>query len=1289
MKSQTPSAESRSFANLRVVLVLASVVVALFAVTGVTQASGTFAPTISLETSTTRATAHPDARITIDNSASSENIKDLTLSLPDGFWGSLGAVPYKCSESDAIAGTCQDETKIGTVTASADIEDPDTGTMVDGVLSGNVYLTDAFTGNNDPAGVSILVHAKVGGVDLGKVIINGRAVARMVLPTGFDPSAAKDVVGLDTIVNDIPQSITDTNSRTVGYKVDRMQIDLLSDLQNPSDPDPNWGYLPPLLTNPSRCGDYQISATATPYGGGSDVTFSDGYTVDQCNTAHFDPQVSNNITSDPDFQTPSDPIPTSSTQGVVSNISFPAATDQPDSNSALSEIKITMPRGLGANYNAFGSGKWCDGSQFGRVSDNSSPNYGRYFFKPAGCPAAAKVGEAYLYTPLMPPGQPLTGYVYLANSGGVLPGLVIAVTDDIGGNLPGVNLYLVGLSDLQATDSSSTTGESSRVIVTFKNLPDTPITSAVVDLDKGPRDGGVSGNLLQMADQGTVNCQPVGDMTTELQSISGASRAAVQSYNTACPGATITPTTGPWGQSTTDTTPTFDFNYSGASAYLWCGIGTVKSNRTDCKPSPHTITAPTQTSGAHSVIVADNGGPTGSTASVGAGKSIARDFVVQPDLDYDSTVPTTTLSAGPGSGGPTGTTSDSTPTFSFNSSETSTFQCSIDGGAFLPCGSASGTATTDYTIPDDPNTSIDDLPASDTIHTFAVRAQDTAGNVDLTPAEASFKVVKPFAPTLDVDLTTSEARKHPEMTVTIDNPSHEDIKDFQLNLPDGFFGGLTGVQSLCSADDANHGLCTAGSQVGTVEATALIDRSTAHITGKAYLTEPQPANAGDPAGLTVEVNPKLQGVEFKPIRINARLMVRGEAQGINTAAIDIPDTAETTLNEVSEFDVHQLVIKLKNNNLAPKPLLTNPSACDAKAFDATFTGYDSTTDTASVPFQATNCGALSFAPQISIKAIERSTGGPPGASTNIRRAAVDLSASAVADPDGAGIKAVNLTLPRALTIDAQLLPSPCQPDQQAAKLCPESSKIGTVSAVSPLLNETLSGNIYVLKPTTGLPRLLLALRGRINVDIVANNRFSGPNFDHIQTTFENLPDAPISSFSMQVNGFLTTRPDACAAATSDWNYVGTLGGYNGASSPVNLPASFDCAAVTLRTSSWKPKKAKSTLSTVATAQLGNKFKSLSIKLPKGVSFIKSGFSKKKIAKLVTVKAGSSKLKTKCFKLKGTNTLVINFCGKKTATSVTASFKAGTITTKSKSKKIKLTGSATGANGAKLTVTPVS
>ena len=89
----------------------------------------------------------------------------------------------------------------------------------------------------------------------------------------------------------------------------------------------------------------------------------------------------------------------------------------------------------------------------------------------------------------------------------------------------------------------------------------------------------------------------------------------------------------------------------------------------------------------------------------------------------DSTAPQTTITTGPGA-----TTNDTTPTFTFTSSESgSTFQCRFDAEAFAAC-SGPGASHTRST------------PLSNGSHTFEVRATDRAKNIDATPDKRTFTV---------------------------------------------------------------------------------------------------------------------------------------------------------------------------------------------------------------------------------------------------------------------------------------------------------------------------------------------------------------------------------------------------------------------------------------------------------------------------------------------------------------------------------------------------------------------
>jgi hypothetical protein len=84
----------------------------------------------------------------------------------------------------------------------------------------------------------------------------------------------------------------------------------------------------------------------------------------------------------------------------------------------------------------------------------------------------------------------------------------------------------------------------------------------------------------------------------------------------------------------------------------------------------------------------------------------------------DTTAPETTVTAGP-----IGTATAKDAAFTFTATESATFECALDGGAWTSCSSpASYTSLADGT------------------HAFAVRAKDAAGNVDSSPASRSWTI---------------------------------------------------------------------------------------------------------------------------------------------------------------------------------------------------------------------------------------------------------------------------------------------------------------------------------------------------------------------------------------------------------------------------------------------------------------------------------------------------------------------------------------------------------------------
>jgi hypothetical protein len=252
--------------------------------------------------------------------------------------------------------------------------------------------------------------------------------------------------------------------------------------------------------------------------------------------------------------------------------------------------------------------------------------------------------------------------------------------------------------------------------------------------------------------------------------------------DTTAPDTSIT--SGPTG-TTNDGTPTFAFSATEANSVFECRVDT--GAWADCT-SPWTTSA--LSDGAHSVAVraTDVAGNTDASPAT-------RSFTVATAPPADTTAPDTTITSGP-----TGTTSDSTPTFAFASSEASAvFECRVDTGAWADCTSPWTTAS-----------------LTDGDHSVAVRATDVAGNTDASPATRAFTVDANTTPPADTTAPDTTIGSGPTGTTSTSSASFsltasESGSTFECKLDTGAYAG-------CTSPKAYSGLA-AGSHTFSVRAT--------------------------------------------------------------------------------------------------------------------------------------------------------------------------------------------------------------------------------------------------------------------------------------------------------------------------------------------------------------------------------------------------------------------------------------------------------------------------------------
>ena len=191
--------------------------------------------------------------------------------------------------------------------------------------------------------------------------------------------------------------------------------------------------------------------------------------------------------------------------------------------------------------------------------------------------------------------------------------------------------------------------------------------------------------------------------------------------------------------------------------------------------------------------------------------------------------------------GPSGTTNDGTPTFTFSSSEAgSTFACQIDVGPVAPCTS--------------PHTMATELASG--AHTFVVRATGPGGT-DLTPASRSF-TVDTIAPETTIDTGPSGPTNQPALTFTFS--SSETGSTFECRVDAGAFAACISPHTTADLSPGAHTF-----EVRTTDAVGNTDATAATRSFAVDTTEPETTIDSGPSGTTRDPTPTFTFSSDEPV----------------------------------------------------------------------------------------------------------------------------------------------------------------------------------------------------------------------------------------------------------------------------------------------------------------------------------------------------------------------------------------------------------------------------------------
>jgi hypothetical protein len=363
-----------------------------------------------------------------------------------------------------------------------------------------------------------------------------------------------------------------------------------------------------------------------------------------------------------------------------------------------------------------------------------------------------------------------------------------------------------------------------------------------------------------------------------------------------------------------------------------------------------------------------------------------------------------------------------------------------------------------------------------------------------------------FAPILSAGTESLRAGSFSPFTMTLTRQDGEaNPKNLAVHLPQGLLAKLGGVP-LCSDADAATGNCPAGSQIGTVTAATGV--------GGAPLWIPQPGKSPT----AVYLSGPYKGAPYSIVaKVPAQAGPFDLGTVVNRAAINVdPNTALATITTDPLPQILEGVPVLYRTihvDVDRPEFTLNPTSCEEKRIAATVTASNGAVAEPTTAFQATNCAKLAYSPKLklTLKGSTKRSGNPA------------VRAVLTQPANQANTAGATVILPSSEFIDQSHINNPCTRVQFNENACPASSILGTARAISPLLDQPLEGPVY-FRSNGGereLPDIVADLHGAIHITLVGfidSVQKKGTEISRVRTRFQNVPDAPVTKFSISFFG---------------------------------------------------------------------------------------------------------------------------------------------------------------------------
>jgi hypothetical protein len=381
---------------------------------------------------------------------------------------------------------------------------------------------------------------------------------------------------------------------------------------------------------------------------------------------------------------------------------------------------------------------------------------------------------------------------------------------------------------------------------------------------------------------------------------------------------------------------------------------------------------------------------------------------------------------------------------------------------------------------------------------------------------------RPLAPQFSAGSANPTAGRHTTFRLEIGRKDGEqNLSGLTVSPPAGISGTLKGIPYCPESTIAGIGgvsgrtelatpSCPSASQVGTAVVGAGAGDHPLYVPGRVFLAGPY---KGAPLSL-VTVVPAVSGpYDLGNVVVRAALEVNPATARVTAVSDPLPQI-------LGGIPLRVRTIRIELD----RPEFTlNPTNCEPLATEGTIAGSEGAAAKVSSHFQAGNCADLGFGPKLAL----RLSGGVN------RRGHPAIKATVTTGAEEANIKRAAVALPKGELLDNSHIGNTCTRPQFAADKCPANSLLGTAEAVTPLLAAPLKGNVYLRSnPNHKLPDIVADLEGQIDIELAG--KIDTTHGHALRTTFEGVPDAPVTQFTLNLlggkKGLLQNETTLCGKA---------------------------------------------------------------------------------------------------------------------------------------------------------------